>query len=162
MIKKNNEAVVEYFEAESKDHLEKVRELFIDYAESLGVDLEFQGFRSELDSLPGKYAYPSGTILLALVNRETAGCVALRKITQNTCEMKRLYVKDNYRGLGIGKELAERIIKKARLLNYSYLRLDTLPTMAMAQAMYKKLGFYEIEPYVYNPIEGTKFLELKL
>lgn len=158
----NNEAAVEYIESENKEHIYKVRKLFIEYAESLGVDLEFQGFKSELDNLPGKYSHPTGSIILALVNDEPAGCVALRKISDLACEMKRLYVRDHYRGMGIGKELVERIITKARLLGYSYLRLDTLPTMDTAQNMYKNLGFYEIEPYVYNPIEGTKYLELRL
>lgn len=144
------------------DMLEEVRQLFIEYAQSLRVDLAFQDFKTELKTLPGKYGPPDGVLLLASVDGKGAGCVALRKISNDICEMKRLYVRDAYRGLGIGKRLIDRIIDEARKMNYAYMRLDTLETMKKAQSLYLSLGFYDIEPYVYNPIEGTRFLELKL
>jgi len=97
-----------------------------------------------------------------LVDGKRAGCIALRKISDSICEMKRLYVHDEYRGLGIGKKLILLIIEEARNLNYSFMRLDTLPAMKKAQEMYLSFGFYDIEPYVYNPIEGARFLELRL
>lgn len=147
---------------EQRDNLANIKELFIEYAESLGVDLSFQGFEDELNNLPGKYAEPEGCIILASVEDAPAGCVALRKINNEICEMKRLYVKSQFRSLGLGKKLANSIIEKARELGYDYVRLDTLPTMKRAQEMYREMGFYEIEPYIYNPVEGTKYLEKKL
>lgn len=158
----DNKEILEIYEITDNRQLESIKELFVEYANSLGVDLAFQGFEEELNSLPGKYSLPEGCILLAEVNGYPAGSVALRKISQEICEMKRLYVRDDFRGLGIGKMLANRIIAKAKELGYSHMRLDTLPTMIAAQVMYKELGFYEIESYVYNPIEGTKFLEFEL
>ena len=147
---------------EQRDDLANIKELFIEYAESLGVDLSFQGFEEELNTLPGKYAEPEGCIILASVEDAPAGCVALRKINNEICEMKRLYVKSQFRSLGLGKKLANSIIEKARELGYEYIRLDTLPTMKRAQEMYREMGFYEIEPYIYNPVEGTRYLEKKL
>lgn len=144
------------------DMLGEVRQLFIEYAKSLNIDLTFQDFEAELKTLPGKYEAPGGTLILATVDGKAAGCIALRKISEDICEMKRLYVRDAYRGLGLGKRLIGMIIDDARKLNYAYIRLDTLETMKKAQSLYLSLGFYDIEPYVYNPIEGTKFLELKL
>lgn len=142
--------------------LEEVKNLFLDYAGSLSVDLDFQDFTTELNTLPGKYAPPDGAIILALVNEKIAGCVALRNIDEGICEMKRLYVRDAYRGLRIGKSLIETIIKVAMNLNYDYMRLDTLSTMTKAQSLYRSLGFYDIEPYVFNPIKDARFMELKL
>lgn len=134
----------------------------MEYAQSLEIDLVFQDFETEFKTLPGKYGPPDGALILALVDGKGAGCIALRKISDSICEMKRLYVHDEYRGLGIGKKLIMMIIEEARKLNYRFMRLDTLPTMEKAQKMYKSFGFYDIEPYVYNPIEGTRFLELGL
>lgn len=139
-----------------------IKELFLEYAESLGVDLSFQGFKEELKSLPGKYQEPEGCIILASVEDAPAGCVALRKINNEICEMKRLYVRSQFRSLGLGKQLTNLIVEKARELGYEYLRLDTLPSMKIAQEMYREMGFYEIEPYIYNPVEGTRYLEKKL
>lgn len=144
------------------DNLETVRELFREYADSLGVDLSFQDFEAELGALPGKYAPPEGDIILAEVDGKAAGCIALRRISDGVCEMKRLYVRDTYRGMGIGRKLACMLIEEARDKAYRYMRLDTLATMKAAQGMYFSLGFCEIDPYVYNPIDGTKFMELKL
>lgn len=144
------------------DMIEDVKQLFLEYAISLKVDLAFQDFESEIKLLPGKYGPPHGVLIIALVDDNAAGCIALRKISEDTCEMKRLYVRDDYKGLGIGKNLIKMILKDASRLNYDYIRLDTLPTMKKAQELYTSLGFYDIEPYVYNPIKGTKFMELKL
>ncbi len=144
------------------DKLDEIKKLFIEYVQSLGVDLSFQGFQEELQSLPGKYAPPDGILLLAEVEGKAAGCVALRKIDQDICEMKRLYVRPAYRGLGIGKSLVERIIREGSRLGYGFMRLDTLPSMGNAQSLYQGFGFYDIEPYIFNPVEGTRYMELKL
>ncbi|GED69280.1 acetyltransferase CD1211 [Brevibacillus reuszeri] len=145
-----------------ENQYQQVRELFTEYVDSLGIDLSFQNIETELQSLPGEYAEPEGCILLATYEEQTAGCVALRKIDEDVCEMKRLYVKPNYKGKGIGRELASSIIEEAKKRGYSYIRLDTLPTMGQAISLYSSLGFYEIEPYRFNPIQGTKYLELGL
>ena len=142
--------------------IEEIKHLFLEYTQSLEIDLAFQNFEMEFKTLPGKYGPPDGALILALVDGNSAGCIALRKISESICEMKRLYVRDEYRGLGIGKKLIMMIIEEARKLNYRFIRLDTLPTMEKAQKMYISFGFYDIEPYVYNPIEGTRFLELGL
>ncbi|WP_368489211.1 GNAT family N-acetyltransferase [Clostridium sp. BJN0013] len=142
--------------------VEEVRKLFLEYAQSLKIDLYFQNFETEVKVLPGKYGTPYGILILALVDNKAAGTIALRKISKNICEMKRLYVRDTYRKLGIGKKLVNIIIQEALRLNYSYMRLDTLEAMKKAQDLYVSFGFYDIEPYVYNPIKGTRFMELKL
>ncbi len=153
---------VEFVTVERGSNLESVKTLFEEYANSLGVDLSFQGFQDELKNLPGDYVKPGGSIILAKVEGLPAGCVAMKKIDSNICEMKRLYLREQYKGFGLGKDLALKIIERARELGYSYMRLDTLPTMDKAQKLYKALGFYDIDAYVFNPIEGTRFLELKL
>lgn len=156
---------MEYYEFEhvaEGDRLEAVRELFREYAKSLEVDLCFQNFEEELKQLPGKYSPPKGILLLANTGGKSAGCIALRPISDDICEMKRLYVRSGSRGTGLGKKLAERLIEEARTLGYRYMRLDTLSTMKSAQNLYLSLGFYDIDPYVYNPIEGTRYMELKL
>ncbi|HOS68835.1 MAG TPA: GNAT family N-acetyltransferase [Bacillota bacterium] len=142
--------------------IEEIRKLFLEYARSLEIDLDFQDFETELKTLPGKYQPPDGALILALVEGKEAGCIALRKISKDICEMKRLYVRDEYRGLGLGKKLVGMIIDEAVNKHYQYMRLDTLPTMKSAQSLYSSFGFYDIEPYVYNPIQGTRFMELKL
>ena len=144
--------------AEFPRDLEVVRALFREYAGSLGVDLAFQGFEDELASLPGKYTPPMGRLMLAWHGDTAVGCVALRPLDAAACEMKRLYVRPAARGERLGRKLAERICAEARAAGYTRICLDTLPTMAAAQALYRSLGFVPIEPYVFNPIAGTQFL----
>ncbi|HKO01992.1 MAG TPA: GNAT family N-acetyltransferase [Thermoanaerobaculia bacterium] len=135
-----------------------VRELFLEYAQSLGIDLAFQDFEREVASLPGDY----DPILVAHWNSEVAGCVALHGWDRDVCEMKRLYVRPAFRGHAIGRALAERIIVEAREKRFARMRLDTLPIMREAQELYRSLGFVEIPPYRFNPIDGSKFMELDL
>jgi len=139
-----------------------VTELLREYANSLGVNLHFQDFESEVASLPGKYQPPTGRLLIAWSEGEALGCIALRARDAQTCEMKRLYVRPAARGRELGRQLAERICQEAREAGYRRICLDTLPAMASAQALYRSLGFVPIEPYVFNPIEGSQFLGLEL
>jgi putative acetyltransferase len=153
----------EFCEAESPEQITSIRELFLEYAESLGFSLCFQGFDHELAGLPGDYSAPAGRLIIANSRGQAAGCVALHAIDVETCEMKRLYVRPQFRGHGLGKALAERIIAEARGIGYRRLRLDTVePKMKAAVAMYRQLGFREIAPYRSNPIEGALYMELEL
>jgi ribosomal protein S18 acetylase RimI-like enzyme len=133
------------------------------YAASIGIDLGYQDFDNELASLPGKYAPPTGALLLARNAGTACGCVALRQLDDDgCCEMKRLYVTPEGRGLGLGRRLADTIVAEARRLGYREMRLDTLPTMQGAIALYRSLGFVETVPYYATPIQGTVFLRLGL
>jgi putative acetyltransferase len=143
------------------EHVPVIRELFQEYADSLGVDLGFQDFDRELAELPGDYVPPSGRLLLAL-GPEPAGCVALRPFEPGVCEMKRLFVRPAWRGTGLGRILARRIIDAGRDAGYERMRLDTLPTMAAARGLYESLGFVEIQAYRPNPVHGTTYFELAL
>ncbi len=154
--------MVKLLQVNSEEHLVQVRKLFEEYAKSLDFDLCFQNFDKELAELPGEYAPPDGCLLLAKYQDKIAGCVALRKIEQGICEMKRLYVRTEFRGKGIGKDLATAIIQKARKIGYTRMRLDTVPSMKEAIELYRLLGFKEIKPYRHNPVNGAKFMELKL
>ena len=143
-----------------------VREIFREYAASLNVDLCFQGFEEELATLPGDYATPRGALLLALANGQLAGCCALRPLDStdypNACEMKRLYVRPAFRGLGLGRQLAETILDAAHLYAYDHVLLDTLDEMEAARGLYGDLGFEEVPPYYHNPIAGAHYLRAAL
>ena len=151
------------FHANSTQDVQRARTLFEEYASGIGISLCFQNFDQELANLPGDYAAPDGRLLLAEEDSELAGCIALRKLDDGVCEMKRLFLRPAYRGRGLGKILVESIIDEARKLGYTYMRLDTLPgRMDKAIALYRSIGFVEIEPYRENPVEGAKFMELEL
>jgi ribosomal protein S18 acetylase RimI-like enzyme len=152
-----------FAQADSPAQIAQARELFLEYAQSLGFSLCFQNFDKELAALPGDYAPPEGRLLLAEYDTQLAGCVALHKLEPGICEMKRLYLRPQCRGKGLGRSLAERIVAEARQIGYARMRLDTVePIMKDAVAMYRKLGFNEIPPYRPNPIAGAMYMELEL
>ena len=150
-------------QAGSPTQIAQVRELFLEYAQSLGFSLCFQSFDKELAGLPGDYAPPEGRLLLVEAEGQPAGCAALHKLDDRTCEMKRLYLRPQFRGNGAGRALAERILAEARAIGYKSIRLDTVePVMKEAVAMYRRLGFKEIAPYRENPIAGALYMQLEL
>ena len=140
----------------------QAKDLFQEYAESLGFGLCFQDFDAELDSFPMQYSPPAGDLFLALSENQPIGCVGVRFLEKGICEMKRLYVRPNFRGNNAGRELSEAAIEAGKTLGYKRMRLDTLPSMEIANRMYKSLGFVEIDPYRHNPLEGAIYLELNL
>ena len=151
------------FQAQSDEDIQRARGLFEEYASGIGISLCFQNFDQELKNLPCDYAPPDGRLLLATEDDQLAGCIALRNLGGNVCEMKRLFLRPAYRGGGRGKVLVESIIDEARKLGYTHMRLDTLPgRMDKAIALYRSIGFVEIGPYCENPVEGAKFMELDL
>src|SRR5258708_37594612 len=155
--------VLIFAQAESPAQISQARELFLEYAQSLGFSLCFQGFDKELAELPGDYAPPEGRLLLAEYDGQLAACVALHKLESGICEMKRLYLRPHFRGRGLGRALAEHIIAEARQIGYRRMRLDTVePVMKDAVAMYRKLGFRDIASYRSNPIAGAMYMELEL
>jgi putative acetyltransferase len=145
-----------------EDEMDLVRALFREYQAHIGVDLCFQSFEEELAGLPGRYGPPGGFILLAEEDGEAVGIVALRGLDADTAEMKRLYVPPARQGRGLGRELVARLLREARARGYAKLRLDTLPVMENAIAMYRRMGFREIAPYMANPVQGALFFELDL
>ena len=149
-------------QAETFEQIEEARRLLREYEGSLGVSLCFQGFERELAALPGEYAPPAGRLLLALDTGQVVGCVALRRLDERTCEMKRLYLRPEFRGRGAGRGLAFAIIDEARKIGYNKMRLDTLPSMREAIELYESLGFKRIEPYYPNPVPGAVYMEMKL
>ena len=150
-------------QTESAEHIQQARELLLEYAESLGFSLCFQSFDKEVAGLPGDYAPPDGRLLLAEQEGKVAGCVALHKLSDGVCEMKRLYVRPAFRGKALGRALAERVIQEARAMGYTSMRLDTIVgQMDSAIALYRALGFREIPPYREDPIVGAIYMELKL
>ena len=157
---------VEIVLASSPAHMALARELFLEYAEQLGVDLQFQDFQAELSQLPGDYIEPRGALLLAFVDDELAGCCALRPIDDvdytNAAEMKRLFVRKAFRRFGLGRQLAESILESALRLGYDCVLLDTLDEMESARALYEDLGFEEIPPYYHNPLPGAHYLKVDL
>jgi ribosomal protein S18 acetylase RimI-like enzyme len=155
--------MLKLIEAESQALIAEARRLFEEYAAWVEIDLCFQNFEKELAGLPGAYAPPRGRLLLAIDDDAVAGCIALRDLCDGVCEMKRLFVRPQFQGRGIGRILTEKIIAEARKLGYKRMRLDTLPSkMERAVAVYRSLGFEEIEPYYPNPTTGTLYMELKL
>ncbi|MGH7598612.1 MAG: GNAT family N-acetyltransferase [bacterium] len=160
--KASKKAAPKILQAETEDALQSARSLFEEYAASLDFDLNFQNFGEELAHLPGDYAQPCGRLLLAMYQDQVAGCVALRKLEEGICEMKRLYIRPQFRSLGIGKALVQALIDEAQRIGYARMRLDTVPSMQRARTLYKALGFTEIQPYRYNPISGTAFMEVVL
>ena len=154
---------MQLIQAQSSEEIEQARQLFKEYAAWLEINLCFQNFEKELADLPGDYATPNGRLLLAYDDNESAGCVALRKIDDGICEMKRLFVRDKFRGQGLGRSLIDAIISEAKDIGYKRMRLDTLPPkMNDAIALYRSFGFEEIEPYYKNPVPGAMFMELRL
>ncbi len=155
--------VKQIFQARTDEHIELARTLFEEYAASLGFSLCFQNFDKELENLPGDYAPPDGRLLLATEDDQLAGCIALRSLNDGVCEMKRLFVRPDHRATGLGRALVDSIIDEARKLGYTHMRLDTIPgKMDKAISLYQSIGFVEIGPYCKNPVEGAKFMELKL
>lgn len=154
--------MIKIIEATSPFEIETARQLFREYQEFLGEDLCFQGFEQELAELPGKYSNPTGAILLAEHQEKFIGCVAVRPIEGDVCEMKRLYVKTGSQGLSAGRKLAEAIIAKAEQLGYRKMQLDTLERLEPALRLYEKLGFKRIEPYYANPLDEVVYLELEI
>lgn len=151
-----------FFSPASPDEWGRARRLIEAYAEALGIDLSFQGFAEEIERLPVEYGPPRGCFLIAERDGRAVGCVGLRQFVGTTGEIKRLYVSPDARGLGLGRALAQQIIARAHTMGYTRLVLDTLPSMGEARALYLSMGFKPIQPYRYNPIVGTSFLELPL
>ena len=150
-------------QAETPAQIDDARTLFREYEAWLGLDLCFQGFEEELKNLPGKYAPPEGRLFLAHSDEDLTGCIALRKFDESVCEMKRLYLRENARGKGLGNTLIEKLIAEARLIGYEKMRLDTYPSkMAKAVKLYESHGFGPISPYYDNPDKGVLFMELDL
>jgi ribosomal protein S18 acetylase RimI-like enzyme len=147
---------------EAYHNIEDIKVLFEEYTSSLGIDLTYQNYAEEYSDLPGKYSRPDGRLYIAYAGGFAAGCIGLRKFDAQRCEMKRLYVRDRFRGLGIGKMLAELVIREARSIGYQSIVLDTLSTMEKARLLYQNLGFVEIAPYYNSPIKDTYYLSLSL
>jgi len=151
------------FQANTQEDIAQARTLFQEYASGVGISLCFQNFDQELKNLPADYAPPDGRLLLAVDDDQLAGCIALRKLEPGICEMKRLFIRPAYRGKGLGRLLLKSIIDEARQLDYTRMRLDTLPgRMDPAIALYQSIGFLEIEPYYENPVADAKFMQLEL
>lgn len=144
------------------NQLEEIRKLFTEYANSLEIDLCFQDFEQELNSLPGKYAEPDGRLYIAYLNDTVAGCIALRRYDESSSELKRLFIRNGFRDLGISKCLIQRVIQDALDIGYKTIYLDTLETMKPAINLYQSFGFQEIQAYYHNPIEGAKYFKLDL
>lgn len=140
----------------------KVKELFSEYINMLGISLSFQNYDNEFNNLPGAYSFPKGRLYIAFVDQIPAGCVALRPYNEFSCEMKRLFVRPEFRGYGIGHQLTEKIIEDSKEIGYKHILLDTLSSLKNSISIYKQLGFYEIEPYYHNPLENAVYMQLDL
>lgn len=153
----------EIIQAETPSQIVQAREIFEEYAESLGFSACFPGFKEELSGLPGGYAPPEGRLLLAEYEGELAGCVGLRKLEAGVCEMRRLYLRPSFRGKGLGRILADYLISEARKIGYQQMRLGTVePKMKRALEMYRSMGFHVIQPYRANPLKDAVYMELEL
>ncbi len=148
--------------ATSEPDFELAKNLMREYAATIGVDLTFQDFENECNNVAIRYAKPDGAFVIAHHNDHPIGCFGIQKIDSRTCELKRMYLRREVRGQGLGEKLLTTAIQTAAALNYQFMRLDTLPSMTSAIRLYQKLGFKEIEPYRFNPIEGSKFMEIDL
>lgn len=148
--------------AQTLEEIAIVRELFREYQTQVGIDLCFQGFAAEVVGLPGDYAPPTGRLFLATQDSKPLGCVALRKLDAIRCEMKRLFVRPEARGLRLGRALVDRVLAEAHAIGYEEIVLDTLPSMVEAQRMYERLGFRDIPPYRENPVPGARYLAKRL
>jgi ribosomal protein S18 acetylase RimI-like enzyme len=153
---------IEIAAAHAPDDVAAVRDLIEEYQRSLGIDLGFQGFDDELARLAEVYGPPGGALFLARLHGQPVGCVGVRRLDEATCEMKRLYVRPVGRGRGLGRRLAVTAMASGRAAGYAAMRLDTLPAMREAQALYERLGFVEVAPYRANPVPGARFLEARL
>ncbi|MEM7105055.1 MAG: GNAT family N-acetyltransferase [Bacteroidota bacterium] len=155
--------MIQLDEVKSSQDFQFAVALFREYADYIGIDLSFQNFEEELSSVQDQYVRPAGVLFLAYANGDKlSGCFAIRKLEKEVCELKRMYVRPAARGLGVGKLMMKKGIETARALGYQKMRLDTLPSMKAAIHVYTKAGFYEIEPYRFNPIEGTRYFEIDL
>lgn len=156
------EKMINIIEVKTDEFITEAKELFQEYASALGFNLDFQGFTREIDNFPEQYSAPDGRLYLACYGNQSIGCVGLRYFEKGICEIKRLYIRPEFRGMKAGRMLAEASIKAARDIGYEYIRLDTLQSMESANSLYKSLGFYDIEPYRHNPIDGAMYMELDL
>ena len=156
--------MLEIIDVNSKcEYMSTIRELFLEYIDSLGFELDFQDYRAELASLPGKYCSPEGSLLLAIRDGKAVGCIAMRPLNDRVCEMKRLYVRPSFRGRGIARSVVSELINLAKNKGYSRMRLDTMEDiMAPAIKLYESFGFYDIPPYCFNPMKSARFMELEL
>jgi putative acetyltransferase len=153
---------MELIQAQSEGHLLAAHNLFVEYAKSLGIDFCFQNFQRELAELPGAYVPPDGRLLLAVEGDDAVGCVALRKLDDGICEIKRLYVQPACRGNGLGRRLVEALIHTAREIGYEKMRLDSVSSLKEAASLYRSLGFSDIPAYRYNPLPDAVYMELML
>lgn len=154
--------MVTIFPAHTEPHLDTIRVLFQEYVAALGFHLSFQDVEREMSELPARYGPPEGRLLMAMLDGQVAGCVAMKRLGDGVCEMKRFYVRPAFRGHGIGLQLAQAIIAEARAAGYREMRLDTAPSMQSAIRIYEALGFKDTAPYVFNPVEGVRYLALQL
>ena len=155
--------MIELTEAKSKEEFKTGVDLFQEYATQLGVDLEFQNFREETHNIETQYSRPDGALFIAYNDqKKVMGCFGVRSLEQSICELKRMYLRKEARGMGIGKQLLIKSLEVGKELGFKKMRLDTLPTMESAIGLYIKMGFCEIDPYRYNPIDGTKYFEIAL
>ncbi len=154
--------MIQFQEAKSPEDFQLAVELFKEYADQIDTDLSFQKFEEEMENIEHQYSKPWGVLYLILQKEKPVGCFAIRKFESTICELKRMYLREKVRGSGMGKTMLLHAIESAKSMQYQKMRLDTLPTMKPAIELYQKVGFYEIDPYRFNPIAGSKFFEIDL